>query len=687
MRRKKLRPGVGALQALFLLIVVPGLSLAEVGAPTDPGTGSLLWQMEQGYSSATALSTDVKMRINGLVARVAVRQEFRNESAEWVEGIYVFPLPDKAAVDRMRLHIGERYIEGEIQEKERARKTYEQAKQAGKKTSLVEQQRANLFTTSVANVAPGELVVVEIEYLEDIRYEDGRFSIRFPMTLTPRYIPGRGLPDKVGSGWSGDTDTVPDASLITPPMVTASRAHTIRLEAAVNAGTPLEIVASRYHPVSVTEQGGHYLVSLDGSDVPLDHDFELVWQPVPSAEPRAMAFTERVDGKPHHLLMVMPPDQQASSALSLPREIILVVDTSGSMHGVSIAQAKRAVHLALEGLKTTDRFNVIQFNSYTSALFSSSVAATAENVNTALSFVRQLKANGGTEMRPALAMAFRGEPLDTHLRQIVFITDGSVGNEDELFTMIESKLSRARLFTVGIGSAPNSWFMRKAAEAGRGSYTFISALHEVGEKMDRLFVKLAQPQVTDIVVQWPSGVVVESYPDTVPDLYFGEPVTVTARSSGAYRDGDTVRISGNSIGGGWSRSIAVQSAQQSDGVAALWGRARIAQLVNKERRGEDADSIRNAIVETAIAHSIVSKYTSLVAVDKTPARPADETLSSDQVPNLLPYGQSSNAIFGFPAAATNAPQLRRIGRALLVLGLLLLTVLNIRERYAHAVAA
>ncbi len=168
-----------------------GVSAALAEGPSEARMGTLLWQMEHGYSIATVLNTHVDMNISGLVARVSVRQEFRNEGPEWVEGIYVFPLPDKAAVDHMRLHIGDRFIEGEIQEKEQAKKTYEQAKQAGKKASLVQQQRANLFTTSVANVAPGELVVVEIEYLEDIRYENGRFSIRFPMTLTPRYISGQ----------------------------------------------------------------------------------------------------------------------------------------------------------------------------------------------------------------------------------------------------------------------------------------------------------------------------------------------------------------------------------------------------------------------------------------------------------------------------------------------------------------
>ncbi len=667
----------------FLLLVAPLMALAEEPSPGAAQIGSLLWQMEQGYATATLINTDVEMRISGLVARVSVRQEFRNEGAEWVEGIYVFPLPDKAAVDRMRLYIGDRFIEGEIQEKARARKTYEQAKQAGKKASLVEQQRANLFTTAVANVAPGEQVVVEIEYLEDVRFEDGRFSIRFPMTLTPRYISGQPLPDKVGSGWSGDTDRVPDASLITPPMVSGSSGHKITLTADVNAGVPLQIIASRYHPVSVTEDSGRYRVALSGDKVPMDHDFELVWQAVRSAEPRAMAFTEVVNGEPHHLLMVMPPDEAAVPAAAMPREIILVVDTSGSMHGVSIAQAKRAVRLALEGLQATDRFNIVEFNSVSNALYPSSVVASQSNVSKAMNFVQQLKAKGGTEMRPALSLALRGQPPETHLRQVVFVTDGSVGNEDELFTMIERNLGDARLFTVGIGSAPNSWFMRKAAEAGRGSYTFISALHEVGEKMDSLFRKLESPQVTNIEVQWPGSVVVDSYPATVPDLYFGEPVTVRARASGDYRPGDTVRISGNSVTGAWSKVLTFDMSRQSNGVAALWARARIAALVDGERRGGEAVEVRDAIVETALTHHLVSKYTSLVAVDKTPVRPAGDPLASEQLANLMPYGQNTNAIFGFPATATNAPMQRLLGLALLFAATLLLVALSMSDGWTR----
>ncbi len=677
------------LTLIVVLLAGPEPAKAEEATTDDPSpndmqSGSLLLHMANGYTTATLLNTKVDMKISGLVARVSVRQEFRNTSADWVEGVYVFPLPDKAAVDRMRLHIGERFIEGEIQEKEEAKKTYEKAKQEGKKASLVEQQRANLFTTSVANVAPGELVVIEVEYLEDLRYENGQFSIRFPMTLTPRYISGSALPDRTGSGWAPDTDRVPDASTITPPQVTASQGHRLSLTASVNAGMPLEIIASRYHPVSVSADKGVYAVSLSAGTVAMDHDFELVWRPVPSAAPRAMSFVETIDGKPHYLLMLMPPDESELSAVAMPRETIFIIDTSGSMHGVSIQQAKTAVQLALKGLKSGDRFNVIEFNSITRALYTQSRPVTPATVAEATRFVQHLEANGGTEMLPALALALDLPPSEEHLRQVVFITDGSVGYEDELFSMIKDRLGAARLFTVGIGSAPNSWFMRKAAEAGRGSYTFISALHEVREKMAGVFRKLEQPQITDIEVQWPSGVVVDSYPSTVPDLYLGEPVTVKASASGAMRKGDFIRISGNSVGGAWQVELTVSAALESPGIGAMWARARIGELLDAERRQSEASEIRAAIVETALAHHLVSKYTSLVAVDKTPVRPSGDPLMSEQVPNRMPYGQSTNAIFGFPATATDGPWLRLTGLLFLLAAFVVLALQQAGVARRHA---
>jgi Ca-activated chloride channel family protein len=639
-------------------------------------SGSLLLRMQDGYRTATLLNTDVSITVSGLVARVSVMQQFENASPTWAEGIYVFPLPDRAAVDRMRLYVGDRLIEGEIREKAEARKTYEAAKQAGQKTSLVEQQRANLFTTSVANIAAGEMVVVEIEYLEDIRYDAGTFSMRVPMTLTPRYMPGRALPDRQGSGWAPDTTQAPDASLISPPMVSASQGHEVSLRASIDAGMPLELIASRYHPVHIAETGGRYTVVLAGDRVPMDHDFEFLWRPVTSSVPRAMTFGETIAGDGYYLLMVVPPDAADRHAAGVPRDTIFIIDTSGSMHGVSLAQAKQALLRALDGLDPGDRFNVIEFNSHARGLFGSSMPADAMRVEAARHFVRRLESTGGTEMYPALELALAMPADESHLRQIVFITDGAVGNEEALFELIETRLGGARLFTVGIGSAPNSWFMRKAAEAGRGTFTTIGALHEVAEKMDVLFRKLEQPQVTDIEVEWPGGVLVESYPGVVPDLYSGEPVTVRARAVRGFRPGDSVRIAGDSASGAWAQDLALDAVAPGAGIGALWARARIADLLDARRRGADPGQVRRDIVATALAHHIVSPHTSLVAVDRTPVRPAGDPLGSGQVPNLMPYGQSMEAIFGFPATATNAAGL--VGSGLLLIAAALLLTISTR---------
>jgi Ca-activated chloride channel family protein len=690
--RRLLRQGVRrAWPALLLSIVISPDAFSQASPSTDeiagdimPGqmqSGSLLLRMKNGYQVATRVNTDINAQVSGMVARVNVRQSFRNSGSEWVEGVYVFPLPDTAVVDRLRMTIGERIIEGEIRQKSEAKKEYEAAKTAGKKASLVEQQRANLFTTSVANVAPGETVAIEIEYLQTLRYDDENFSLRFPITITPRYIPGAPLPGRKGSGWSADTDRVVDASLITPPAIASSNSHRISFHAEIDAGVALEIIASRYHPISVTEQKGHYEIDLAGSDVPMDHDLELTWKPVAAAAPRAMMFTESIDGQPHLLLMLLPPAEEHAAATDIPRELIFVVDTSGSMHGTSIDQAIRALSLALGGLKPVDRFNVIQFNSTTAALFPGAVDATVNNLGIAKRFVAGLTANGGTEMRPAIEQVLLAPVSETHLRQVIFITDGSVGNEQELFNLIEKNLGATRLFTVGIGAAPNSWFMRKAAQAGRGSFTFISALHEVNEKMARLFRKLEQPQITDVVVQWPNGQNPLSYPQKVPDLYSGEPILVTARMDQEVLPGDVVSISGKSGGGSWGAELSVDMQQESSGVAALWARARIEDLLDQESRGADAGKTREAVIETALTHHLVSKYTSLVAVDKTPARPAASALSGEQVPNLLPYGQSHNAIFGFPATATAAGSYRLSGLLLIVFALFLLLVLTPGSRH------
>jgi len=455
-------------------------------------------------------------------------------------------------------------------------------------------------------------------------------------------------------------------------MIVSSVDHRITLQADVNVGLPLEFIASRYHPVKIVQEDTRFTVRFAGQGIAMDHDFELLWRPTGAAVPSALMFSEEVDGQPHLLIMMLPPTDATAPVLDVLRELILVIDTSGSMHGTSLQQAKKALHLALDGLQPNDRFNLVQFNSTTQALFPVAKMASTANVESARDYVNRLAANGGTEMRAALDFALGGSPSETHLRQVIFVTDGSVGNEKELFSVIEARLGDARLFTVGIGSAPNGWFMRKAAEAGRGSYVFISALHEVEEKMGRLFRKLEAPQVTNIRVEWPDDVEEIALPSPVPDLYAREPVVIKAKLSRAARPGDQIKISGRSAGGDWGVELPLSIGEESPGIGAMWARARIAALLDAERRGVDVAVTRRAVIDTAMRHHLVSKYTSMVAIDKTPSRPASAGLNKEQVPNLLPHGQSHRAIFGFPATATNSGLHRLYGVLCLLLATLLL---------------
>ena len=690
--RSKSRQHAGWTVLAAMLLAIVGIAMVAASEdpafnPADAQSGMLIMATPFGNRPATRLNTDIAIQASGMIARTSVRQTFRNDGPHRVEGIYVFPLPDGAAVDRMLMHIGERVIEGEIREKEQARKEYTEAREAGKRTSLVEQQRANLFTTSIANLEPGATVVVEIGYLETIAFVDGLFNLRIPLTLTPRYIPGRPLEGRSGSGWSDDTDRVPDASLITPPVTTQSSDHRVTLHADIEAGVPLQLIASRYHPVTVTEidaARGHHRVVLANSSAPMDHDIELTWRAKPEEIAQAALFSETRDGMAHYLLMMLPPGNESGELpheRTIKRDLVFVIDTSGSMHGTSIEQAKKALLLGLDRLQQGDRFNVVQFNNVTSALFAGSVDASAGNVERARDYVRRLTANGGTEMRPALEKVLQVAGSETHLRQIVFVTDGSVGNELELVGLIEAQLGSARLFTVGIGSAPNGLFMRKAAEAGRGSFTFISALHEVEERMQRLVRKLERPQVTGIQAEWSGGADVIAIPGIVPDLYAGEPVLLRARLPDTPRASDQLTVSGDSPTGRWQVTLPLAIQREHAGVASVWARGRIEQLMDDARSGADEEDIRAAVIEVALAHHLVSPHTSLVAVDKTPLPPARQV--REQVPNLLPYGQSMQAIFGIPATATAQQMHYTLAVAALTVALFLACVMRLRRYPAH----
>jgi Ca-activated chloride channel family protein len=634
---------------------------AATEAPTarEAQSGCLLLRRGAGqpYSAAPNLATEIHLRVFGVIARATVVQTFKNTAEDWVEGIYVFPLPERAAVDHLRMQAGGRVIEGMIREREAARAEYERAKETGHRASLVEQERPNMFTTSVANLGPGEEVRVEIELQETLAFDAGEVRLRFPLVVGPRYVPGRpraGASEE--SGRSPDTDEVADASRITPPVAgpPGTWRHPVRIEVDLDAGFPVEQVLSRYHAViSDRLSESRYRVRLREEEVPADRDFELAWMARPGSMPESALFEEVQGEATYALLTLFPPSGAQVEQSRLPREIVYVIDTSGSMEGESIQQARKALLLAIDRLKAGERFNVIQFNSVTGQLFAEAKPVTEETRAAARTYVRALVATGGTEMAAALEAALPSSDDPRRVRQVVFLTDGSVANEDALFGLIQARLGDTRLFTVGIGSAPNGHFMTRAAEFGHGTFTYIGKIEEVEEKMSRLFKALESPVLTDIEVRWPATAAAEAWPQRIPDLYAGEPVVVSARLTGS---GDEVVVTGRRGASPWLASLPLAEGRAGTGMAVLWAQRKIRALLDSRHEGAPEEEVRAAVVALGLEHHLVTPHTSLVAVDVTPARPAGATLDSQAVPTLLPAGWSQEAVFGqLPQTATPAP--------------------------------
>ncbi len=670
---------------LLLFLLLTGLVTGARATPHDrvlgETTSGTLWLQQEnareGYVAAPGLATEVSIEVTALVARATVRQRFANPGRDWAEGIYVFPLPETAAVDGLKLRIGERVIEGQVKERAEAKRVYAQAKASGHRASLVEQERPNVFTTSVANIGPGEEVTVEISYQQRVDFHDGSYRLRFPTVVGPRYIPGQPLIEetlveevRLAGGWAMATDQVPDAPRITPPVrdPAESPANRLAIEVRLRAGVPLMHVTSAHHAVRETRQGDTHVVVLAEGPVPADRDFELEWRPEPAALPRASLFREQVDGSHYALLTVMPPTRIAEEQPRTPRDLVLVVDVSGSMHGESIVQARAALDLALSRLDPGDRFNVIAFNNSAWSLFPGQRPANQANVAGARHWVGRLDASGGTEMAGALrlALAETGGTDADRLRQVVFVTDGAVGNEEALFRLIETRLGNARLFTVGIGSAPNSHFMRRAARQGRGSFVHIGNTAQVAERIGELLVKLDRPALTGVTLTWPEGVTAETLPDPLPDLYHGEPVQVVMKLDALPRE---LELTGRVGTRAWRAGLTLDAAE-AVGIGRLWGRERIAQLMDRHRRAPQAETrraVRDQVVDVALRHHLVSRFTSLVAVDTTPARSREALLRRHHLATEMPHGWSHAKVFGVPRTATPAPL--QLATGLLLVGL------------------
>ncbi|MCR8914511.1 marine proteobacterial sortase target protein [Marinobacter panjinensis] len=675
------------LAVLLFLFVQPLYAEASETGPEGTGGFHFIDNAGQHQASATLLDTDYRVTVSGLIADTRLRQSFRNTSQQWREGVFVFPLPENASVYGMTLTAGERVIVGEVHEKEETKRQYTKAKKEGRKVARVDQQRPNLFTTRMANIPPGETIVVELSYQQAVRYQSGEFELRLPTTLTPRYMPGQAAdnrPAQWTGGWAMPTTEVADADQISPftvlPEDVGPDSHRASITLNINAGLPVSRVSSPSHRITSTWNGNAVEVAPESDAVLMDRDLVVRWAPARGMEPAAAVFHEQWQGEDYLLALMVPGlnrDQQ------LPRELVFVIDTSGSMAGESIRQARQALLRGLETVGPEDRFNVIQFSSQTHALFMESVPASANNIARARRYVQDLNANGGTEMASALDAALDDrhsgdEESPARVRQVVFITDGSVGNEAALFGRISSQLGRSRLFTVGIGSAPNMHFMREAARYGRGTYTAISDLSDVERPLDELFGKMESPVLTDITVNWPGQTsATEAFPGRIGDLFRGEPMVQVVRG---LPDEGELEVSGRLPDGSqWQQSLRLDQAAPGKGLHRHWATQKINGLMDSGLTGQINDDARGEVTDLALKHQLMTKYTSFLAQEKTPSRPAGETLATDSVPTLLPAG-GQGTMLRYPQTATLSPLLIAIG----LVGLMFSAAITLLQRRVFA---
>ncbi|MEJ0036492.1 MAG: marine proteobacterial sortase target protein [Gammaproteobacteria bacterium] len=652
-----------AILAILLAGVVWPPVFGATGENARAGTLYLCSMPCGAPTEALRQTTRIHAQVTGNVARVQVTQKFENPSDDWVEGFYVFPLSAGAAVDELEMLVGERRIRGEIKRKEDARATYEKAKSEGRRASLVDQERPNMFTTSVANIAPHSSITVEIAYLDTIPFRDGRYSLNLPLSITPRYTPGSVRDD---GGVVGPS---------TPESVDAA-VQNAQIEIDLEPGFPLQQVNSMNHPVLMETTGLGRRINLRSPTVPADRDFEMVWTPSVAPDTYASAFAERVGSDTYVLVSLMPPRMAAERTYK--REVVFIIDTSGSMSGSSIEQARAALRLGVSRLQPGDTFNIIRFSNDATSLFPTSQPAVGVNLQSAVAFIDRLIADGGTEMRSALELAFSMPPSMDALRQIVFVTDGSVSNEAELVRLIGTRIGAARLFTVGIGGAPNVYFMREAAAAGRGSFTFIPQIEQVNERMSDLFRKLENPALVDLRLYWPAGAVATLASGLPSDVYAGDPLTVVAKLSSLPQG--VIALNGRSGGGAWTRQLPLRIVNDRSGIAKLWARERIAELARQKNLGGDAAEAENQIVSLALEHHLVSDYTSLVAVDDTPVRPVGTDARPEQVSVSAPRGTPWANTTGFAKTATPAPLLLLIGLAALGIAFAIFAPVRMRAR-------
>ncbi len=598
--------------------------LLDDPAKSEPGFGAL--RTARGLLPLEAL--DVEARLDGLIAAVEVRQTFVNHHTEPLEATYIFPLPDRAAVTAFRLEVAGRVVEGELRERAQARQRYDEAIRQGHRAAIAEEERPGVFTMRVGNLPPGERARVRLTLAGPLPYCDGEVTFRFPLVVAPRYIPGEPLAaPPVGAGTSPDTTSVPDASRISPPVLLPGFPSPVRLSLRVEAPpSPLAPRDFRSSLHTAVEEGdGETLRFRLRPGEKLHRDFVLRYR-LADAETRT-SLTVRPDeaSDAGTFLLTLVPSAHAVTR-QRPRDVVFVLDRSGSMAGWKMVTARRAVARMVETLADADRFTVIAFDDKieTPHGFDGTTLVPGSDGRRfqAAEFLARVTDRGGTEMAEPLVQAVReltrsGADAGRD-RVLVLITDGQVGNEDEILRRLGKQAAGVRIFTLGIDQAVNAGFLRRLADLGGGVSEVVESESRLDEVMDSVHRHIGTALLTGLELRAEGLDLLTDtlVPARLPDLFAGSPVLITGRYRGGAR-GAVVLQARDADGRPWSAEAAACRDDKAP-LAAIWARGRVRNLEDRYAAGAcDRAKLEHKIVETSLRFGVLSRFTAFVAVDRS----------------------------------------------------------------------
>lgn len=636
LERRTLAPDLASVTADEIWVIAKPEAPQAVGPQYQtPGSGAMLAKVEEKEIPLPLKHTDVKGQISGYIATVEVTQQFENPYSEKIEAVYVFPLPQNAAVNEFIMVIGERKIRGIIRERQEAEQIYAEARRQGYVASLLTQERPNIFTQKVANIEPGKAIDVNIKYFNTLAYADGWYEFVFPMVVGPRFNPP-GSTDGVGAvgrGKMGISGQKTEVQYLRPDERSG---HDIALAVDIDAGVEIEEVSCATHATQKTSdapQKAH--VQISPLDTIPNKDFVLRYK-VAGKTVKSALVTHTDERGGFFTLMLYPPDDLKTLQRS-PMEMVFVLDCSGSMNGQPIARAKDAVKRALRKLGPDDTFQVIRFSQSASQFGSQPVPATPENVRKAIAYVDDLKGSGGTMMIEGIKAALEFPHDERRFRLVSFLTDGYIGNEVEILEAIHDRLGDSRIFSFGVGSSVNRYLLDRMAKLGKGAVAYIGPNDSNSEIVDLFYDRISHPALTNVTIDWGSLKVEDVYPSRIPDLFVGRPVTVTGRFAG--RQNTTVRVQGKV--GSYDKELAIpvrlaDEASTHPGIACVWARRKIEELAARKTY-DDSPSLPGEIQRVALEYSLMSEYTAFIAVDSTHQTAGDHGVTI-AVPVPVPDG-------------------------------------------------